>query len=91
MGALLAEREALDEALEYGKKAVEGAERVDDPLILAEQLVLLALTYRDLNLTDKASSASQQAAELYQQLGEVDFAERALQIQREAEAKLQTN
>ena len=91
MGALLAEREALDEALEYGKKAVEGAERVDDPLILAEQLVLLALTYRDLNLTDKASSASQRAAELYQQLGEVDFAHRALQIQREAEEKLQTN
>jgi tetratricopeptide (TPR) repeat protein len=91
LGALLAEREDLEGALNYGERAVRLAEEVEDPLILAEQLVLLALTYRDMNFADKSAAASERAAELYQQQGEAVFAERALQLHREVEHELQAD
>lgn len=91
MGALLAERGDLQEAVEFGQQAVAKAEQVADPLILAEELVLLALTYRDLDLSEKAFEASQRAEQLYRQQGETDFAERARKLQQEVQQKLQIN
>jgi tetratricopeptide (TPR) repeat protein len=83
LGALMAEQGDMEAALDYGEQAATSAEALADPLILAEQSVLLALTYRDVGKVEQALAASQQAADLYQQQGEREFAERALALNQQ--------
>jgi tetratricopeptide (TPR) repeat protein len=80
LGALYAEQGQMEAARRYGELAVEKLEAEHEPEIVAEQQVLLALTYRDLGEDELARQAAGMAAELYKRVGQQDMAERARQL-----------
>ena len=87
LGALKADQSDMKQAVELGQTSAEKAEQIGDPLILAEQLILLALTYRDLDRREEAIAASTRAADLYRQQGEEAFSQSAQSLAEQLRAK----
>lgn len=85
LGALYAEMDDLDAALRFGELAVTRAADLKDDAILAEQNILLAMTYQDLGRDQEASEAARRAKVAYQEQGESALADRASQLLDELE------
>lgn len=60
-------------AVELNKHAVELAEELDDPMLKAEQLVLLAMNHLELDAAGEAEVRLQQAKKIYLALDEIKF------------------
>ncbi|MGA9531503.1 MAG: tetratricopeptide repeat protein [Anaerolineales bacterium] len=80
LGALYAEMDDLDAALRFGELAVTRAGDLHDAAIMAEQNILLAMTYQDLGRVQEASEAARRAKVAYKEQGESALAERANQL-----------
>jgi tetratricopeptide (TPR) repeat protein len=77
LGALYAEMGDLEASLRYAELAVTKAVELEDPAILAEQSILLAMTHQDLGENDKARNAAARAKQAYEAAGELTLAARA--------------
>jgi tetratricopeptide (TPR) repeat protein len=87
LGALYAETDDLDAALRFGELAVTKAGEVHDSAIVAEQSILMAMTYRDLGRANDALQAASRARQAYQSLGKSALADRAATFVQEIEAE----
>lgn len=86
LGALYAEGDDLEAALRFGELAVTKAVELDDAAVVAEQSILLAMTYRDLGRHAEAGMAAERARAAYQAQGEHALAEQAKAFMKEVEA-----
>lgn len=63
----------LEAAIELNKHAVELAKDLNDPILKAEQLVLLGMNHLELDVPDQAEAYLQQAKKIYLELDEIQF------------------
>lgn len=85
LGALYGDQGDLQAARRYGELALEKVDGRQDPEIAAEQNILLALTYRDLDERQLAHAACRRAIDLYEQLEDQAFIERGRALLAELE------
>ncbi len=87
LGALYGEQNNLEAARRYGELAIDRIDPEKDPEIAAEQHVLLALTYRDLEDFGKAKQAARKAIDLFERLDSSELAAQARELLDELQGK----
>jgi tetratricopeptide (TPR) repeat protein len=85
LGALYAESGDLEAALRFGELAAAKAADLGDSAIVAEQSILLAMTYRDVNREPEARQAAERARAAYEKQGNQALAEQAVAFMKEAD------
>lgn len=73
LSSIRADMGKIEIAIDLNKHAIQLAQELNDPILEAEQLVLLAMNYLDLGAADKAESPLQQAKKLYLELDEIKY------------------
>lgn len=80
MAAIFAETGELEKSTDCAEKALALAQVIEDPRLVAEQQLLLAFNFKDLEQIEKAAQVCRAAINTYQTLGNNEMAAQALTL-----------
>lgn len=84
LSAIYAEKDDHEMALEFAEKALKKANETENIGLVAEQKLLVAMAYCDLNQNDKAQAYFEDSIKAYQSLGNEAMASQVASLREEA-------
>lgn len=84
LSAICADKEDFDTALEFAEKALNKANETENIALVAEQKLLVALTYCDLDKNDEAKAYFEDSIKAYESLGNEAMASQVASLRDEA-------